>query len=119
MLQKGSFIAPSDTSGVYLVKVIQTRRCSTRLHAKYGKFLRVVLRLVKPKLARRRKQRVRAISIRSSHTTNRVDGSSFFFQKNALVLLKRRMNTMGKEVIGPSALEMKIKKFRNSILYIF
>ena len=45
MFQKGSFTAPSDSSGVFLVKIIKTRRCSTRKHADIGKFLRFVLKL--------------------------------------------------------------------------
>ena len=44
MFQKNSFSVPSDSSGVLLVKVIQTRGCSTRKHAKICKFLRVVTR---------------------------------------------------------------------------
>lgn len=119
MLQKGSFTIPSDSSGIFLAKIIQTRRCSTRRHAKAGKFLRVVIRQIKTKLSRRRKSRVRAIVIRSNHVVNRLDGLAFRFIKNAIVVLKRRMNTFGKETIGPTCLEMKIKKFRNSIVSIF
>lgn len=47
MFQKNSFSIPSDSSGILLVKVIQTRRCSTRKHADIGKFLRVVLKIQK------------------------------------------------------------------------
>ena len=47
------------------MKVIQTRRCSTRKHADIGKFLKVVLKLTKVKLTKRRKRKVRAIVIRS------------------------------------------------------
>ena len=50
MFQKNSFSIPSDSSGILLVKVIQTRRCSTRKHADIGKFLRVVLKNTKVKL---------------------------------------------------------------------
>lgn len=119
MLQKGSFLVPSDSSGVNLVKVIQTRRCSTRKHAKTGKFLRVVIKKTKPKLIRRRKRRMRALTIRSSHRFLRNDGFTFRFDQNALVILKRRMNTLGMETIGPTSKELKIKKFRKSIITIF
>ena len=119
MLQKGSFLSPSDTSGVYLIKVIQTRRCSTRKHAKTGKFLRIVLKQTKTKLIRKRKQRVRGIIIRSNHAFSKKDGMHYKFEHNAVVILKKRMNTLGKEVIGPSCKHMKIKKFRNSIITLF
>lgn len=119
MLQKNSFLVPSDTSGVFLIKVIQTRRCSTRKHAKTGKFLRVVIKKTKPKLIRRRKRRMRGIVIRSSHRFLRRDGLVFFFEKNAAVILKRRMNTLAKDTLGPTSKELKIKKFRKSIVYVY
>lgn len=119
MFQKGSFSVPSDTSGVFLVKIIQTRRCSFKKHAKTGKFLRVVLKQTKPRLIRRRKKRMRALTIRSSHKFLRRDGLTFKFEQNALVILRRRMNALGRETIGPTSKEMKIKKFRKSIICIF
>ena len=50
MFQKNSISIPSDSSGVLLVKVIQTRRTSTKKHALINFFLRVVLKNVKPLL---------------------------------------------------------------------
>ncbi len=119
MFQKNSFSAPSDTSGVFLVKIIQTRRCSFRKHAKTGKFLRIVLKQTKPHSLRRRKKRMRGLTLRTSHKFFRPDGMTFKFDYNALVILRRRMNTLGREVIGPTSKEMKIKKFRKSVMYIF
>ena len=82
MFQKGSFSIPSDSSGVFLVKVIQTRRCSTRKHADVGKFLRVVLRSTKTKLSKRRKRRVRAIVIRSRRFYQKSGGVKYSFANN-------------------------------------
>ena len=58
MFQKNSFSIPSDSSGILLVKVIQTRRCSTTRHAKIGKFLRVVVKNTKTKLKIIKKKKV-------------------------------------------------------------
>ena len=58
MFQKNSFSVPSDSSGIFLVKVIQTRKCSTRKHAKIGRFLRVVVRNTKTMLNRIKKKKV-------------------------------------------------------------
>lgn len=119
MFQKGSFSIPSDSSGVLLVKVIQTRRCSTRKHADIGKFLRVVLKYTKVKLNKRRKRKVRAIVIRSQRYYFRTFGMYYQFANNSLVLLKKRMNTMGKELYGPTSKALKIRKFRIAFKYIF
>lgn len=119
MFQKGSFSIPSDSSGVLLVKVIQTRRCSTRRHADIGKFLRVVLKLTKTKLTKRRKKRVRGIVVRSQRYYMKKFGLYYQFANNSLVLLKKRMNTVGKELYGPTSKKLKIKKFRIAFKYIF
>lgn len=119
MFQKGSFSIPSDSSGILLVKVIQTRRCSTRTHAGIGKFLRVVLRSTKTKLSKRRKRKVRAIVVRSKKIYHKTSGVYYRFANNSLVLLKKRMNTIGKELFGPTSRDLKIKKFRIAFKHVF
>lgn len=119
MFQKGSFSIPSDSSGILLVKVIQTRRCSTRKHADIGKFLKVVLRNTKTKLSRRRKRKVKAIVIRSQRYYAKKFGMYYQFGVNSLVLLKKRMNTIGKELYGPTSKILKIRKFRIAFKHIF
>lgn len=119
MFQKGSFTIPSDSSGVLLVKVIQTRRCSTRKHAGIGKFLRVVLKSTKTKLIKKRKKKVRAIVIRSQKYYFKTFGLYYQFFDNSLVLLKKRMNTLGKEMYGPTSKALKVRKFRVAFRHIF
>lgn len=119
MLQKESFFSPTDSSGIFKVKVIQTRRCSFRKHAKIGKFLRVVIKTTKVRFLRKRKRRIRALTVRTKHFTKKNDGVVFVFVDNTGVLLRRRMNTLGKETIGPSSKQLKIKKFKKSFLALY
>lgn len=119
MFQKGSFSIPSDSSGVLLVKIIQVRRCSTLHHAGIGKFLRVILKKTKVKLIKRRKKKIRSIVIRTKVYNKKNDGLTYAFANNSLVLLKKRMNTVGKEIYGPTSKVLKIKKFRIAFKYIY
>ncbi len=119
MFQKNSFSIPSDSSGILLVKVIQTRKCSTRKHAKIGRFLKVVVRNTKTSLNRIRKKKSRAIVVRTKHDMYTRKGKYFKFCDNALVLLKKRMNSRGKELYGPTSKFLKIKKFRVAYRCIF
>lgn len=119
MFQKNSFSVPSDSSGILLVKVIQTRRCSNTKHAKIGKFLKVVVKNTKTKLNRIRKKKSRAIVVRTNHMTYIRKGKYYNFYDNALVLLKKRMNSRGKELYGPISKELKIRKFRIAYRCIF
>ena len=119
MFQKESFTIPSDSSGILLVRVIEIRRCSTRKLAKVGKFLKIVIRNTKPILLKRRKRKLRAITVRTSHFLKKSDGLVYSFVDNALVLLKKRMNTVGKELFGPICKSLKIKKFRVAFKKVF
>lgn len=119
MFQKGSFSKPSDSSGFYLVKVIQTRRCSTRRHALIGCFLRVVAKSVVVRLVKFRKRRYRAIVIRSQAYFKKLDGLNYTFATNSLVVLKKRMNTLGRELYGPTSKVLKIRKFRVAFKIVF
>lgn len=119
MFQKNTFSVPSDSSGILLVKVIQTRKCNSVRHAKIGRFLRVVVRNTKTSLNKIKKKKSRAIVVRSSHQINTKKSKYYCFQDNALVLLKKRMNSRGKELYGPTSKDLKIKKFRIAYRCIF
>ena len=58
MFQKNSFSIPSDSSGILLVKIIQTRKCNSLKHAKIGKFLKIVVRNTKTSLNKIKKKKV-------------------------------------------------------------
>lgn len=119
MFQKESFSIPSDSSGILLVRVIEVRRSSSLRLGKTGKFLKVVIRNTKPILLKRRKKKVRAIVIRTNHFLKKKDGMTYNFCDNGLVLLKKRMNTVGKELFGPICKNLKIKKFRVAFKKVF
>jgi ribosomal protein L14 len=111
LFQKNSFSIPSDSSGILLTKVIQTRKCNSRKHAKIGKFLKVVIKNTKTTLNKVKKKKSRAIVVRTKHMLLTKKGKYYNFMDNALVLLKKRMNTRGKELYGPTSKFLKIKKF--------
>ena len=119
MFQKESFSIPSDSSGILLVRVIEIRRCSSRRLAINGKFLKIVIKNTKPILLKKKKKKLRAIVIRTMQYQHKADGLTYNFSDNALVLLKKRMNTVGKELFGPICRNFLIKKFRIVFRKIF
>jgi ribosomal protein L14 len=119
MFQKNSFTVPSDSSGILLTKVIQTRRCSSRKHATICRFLLVVVRKTKPLLVKIRKKKSRALVVRSKFIKFLKKGKYYNFFDNAIVLLKKRMNSRGKELMGPTSKDLKIKKFRIAYKNVF
>jgi hypothetical protein len=75
--------------------------------------------MMKTKLTKRRKRRVRAIVVRSQKIYFKTWGLYYQFPTNNLVLLKRRMNTIGKELYGPTSKILKIRKFRVAFKHVF
>ena len=57
--------------------------------------------------------------MRTSHQINTKKAKYYTFQDNALVLLKKRMNSRGKELYGPTSKLLNIKKFRVAYRCIF
>ena len=119
MFQKGSFSIPSDSSGIYLVKVIQSYKAGTRRHATTTKFVKVVVRATRPILIKKRKKRMKALVIRTQAYSKKNTGVIYNFFDNGLVLLKRRLNTLGKELKGPTSTALRIKKFRLAFRSVF
>ena len=119
MFQKESYSIPSDSSGVLLARVIEARKTSNRRHAKAGRFLKIVIKNTKPAILKKRKKKTRAIVVRTSHYLYKPDGMVYSYSVNSLVLLKKRMNTVGKELFGPICKNIKIKKFRIAYRKVF
>jgi len=119
LFQKNSFSVPSDSSGILLTKVIQTRRCSTKKHATICRFLLVVIKKTRTILNKVKKKKSRAIVVRTKYIKFLKFGKYYNFFDNALVLLKKRMNGRGKELYGPTSKELKIKKFRIAYKCVF
>lgn len=119
MFQKNSYSIPTDSSGILLVRVISTRKCSLKRHAKVGRFLKISIRNTKPELFKKKKKKTRALVIRTSQSMIKKKDVFFLFFDNALVLLKKRMNTVGKELYGPTTKLLKIKKFRIAFKCVF
>ena len=91
---------------------------STR-HACINRFLKVVIKNTKTSLNKRKKKKNRSICIRSKMFFWKNDRTVYRFGDNALVVLKKRMNTFGKELYGPTSKHLKIKKFRIAFKSIF
>ena len=112
MLQKGSFIKPSDKGSIKLLKVINVYRTRRTKHAIFGKFLKCILKVVAAKFTKIRKKKTKGIVVRSNINIIKKDSISIKFSKNAVIPLKRRMNPWNKKLLGPTLREFKLKKFR-------
>lgn len=114
MIQKNTIIRPSDNCGVVRVNVFQVYKGSKGRLAFLGDFLKTSARIVKPENPIKKKTKMRAIIIRTKFNINRKDGSFISFNRNSVVLLKKRLTPRGKSIRGPIVRKIKRKKFISS-----
>ena len=72
------------------------------------------MRRAKPEHWLRKKSKVKGIIIRVRKEVLKYDGSWIKFNDNAIILLKKRLNTHGKKIIGPVTYSVRREKFKNA-----
>lgn len=115
MVQKLSMILPADNSGALLLKVFQTYQ---RNPARIPNFLKTSVRSSKLFGKLRKKKKTRAFFIRSVFKKKLPDSSTFFFKKNYCLTIKKRLQTRGKSILGPTTYTIKKKKFLKSFIKV-
>lgn len=107
---------PADKCGVLFVKVFHLYRGFFRKSSKNGDFIKSSVRKTIPDNWVKKKTKIKGIIVRTRFKTFKSDGSSFYFNENNAVLLKKRLTTKGKELVGPVTRSIKRKKFVNSFV---
>lgn len=107
-------MVPADKCGVQFVKVFHLYRGFFRKKSKNGDFVKCSVRKTLPDNWVKKKTKIKGIIVRTRFRSLKLDGTSFNFNENSVVLLKKRLTTKGKELIGPSTRLIKRKKFINS-----
>lgn len=111
MIQKGTFLIPMDRCGVWWVGVFHIYK---GFHHKIGKindFVKVSVKNTRPNNWVTKKTKLNSIIILTKKQNKFKDNSSINFKVNSSILLKKRLNTKGKEIIGPGLKLLKRKKF--------
>ncbi len=114
MVQKGTYLKPLDSCGVWTVKIFHLYRGGFRKFAYIGNFIKASVRTTKPNNIFRKKSKTKGIIIHTTKELLKKDGTLVKFFSNNVVLLKKRMTPRGKELTGPALYEIKRKKFISS-----
>lgn len=115
MLQKLSLVIPCDSTGVFLTRLFHIYQHNV---ANIGSFIKVSVRITKPKCKLKKKKKLRSFLIRSCNTNILPDTSHWLTSTNNSVLLKKRLSMRGKVVFGPTTYIIKRRKFLKSFAKI-
>lgn len=114
MIQKSSIIEPADNCGVLKTNVFHVYKGSKGRLAFAGDFLKVSVREITLESEVKKKSKHKSILIRTKFFIKKKDSTIIYFEKNALVLLKKRLTPRGKTLSGPISSIIKRKKFVSS-----
>ena len=106
---------PCDSSGVYLARLFHTYQ---RTPALVGSFVKVSVRVCKPRAKLRKKRKTRAFVVRCVARFTNPDTSSYNYISNNNLNLKKRLQIRGKSVYGPATYRIKRRKFLKSFVKV-
>lgn len=86
--------------------------------AKVGNFIKTSIRETRPKNFLRKKRKVKSFIIRSKFKLSFFDTSFILYNTNSCVILKKRLHTRGRVVLGPTTFLIKRKKFLRSFIKV-
>lgn len=118
MIQKGSYLTPIDKNGVWTVNTFHLYGGFKKKSAYLSNFIKVSVRAVKPNNWITKKSKHISIITHTKKYIKKNDGSLLFLKFNTNVLLKKRLSTKGREIIGPGIFNFKRKRFLTSFIKI-
>lgn len=114
MIQKYSILIPADKCGVLTVNTFHLYKGFSRKTSKFGDYIKVSFRKIKPENILPKKTKRKALIIRTHKNITLLDGSAVRFDYNNAVILKKRLTPEGQEIFGPIIRSFKKKKFISS-----
>lgn len=110
MIQKGSFLIPVDKNGVWWVSTFHIYGGHLNKYTGSGYFIKVSIKKIKNNLWTSKKSKLKAIVILTKKETT-INSYYLKFKLNSCVVLKKRLSSLGSEILGPSIKKIKKKKF--------
>lgn len=118
MIQKNSYLTPIDKNGVWKVKTFHLYKGFKRKTSSISNFIKVSARVTKPNNWISKKSKHISIITHTKKFISKNDGSLIFLKYNTNVLLKKRLSSKGREIIGPGVFNLKRKRFLSSFIKI-
>ncbi len=107
MLQLRSRLNPADNCGAKSLEIIHVYVGFRHKQAKLGDTVLAVVKEALPNSLVKKKEKVRAVIVRTKKETGRPDGSYIRFSDNAAVIIDSQKNPRGTRIFGPIAREIK------------
>lgn len=111
MIQQETMLSVADNTGARRLQCIRVLGSTGRRYASLGDVIVAVVKDASPNMPVKKSDVVKAVIVRTVHTTRRENGMSIRFDDNAAVLINNEGNPRGTRVFGPIARELREKNF--------
>ena len=111
MVQQESYLKVADNTGAKEIKCIRVLGGSKRKYGTIGDVIVASVRKAAPGGQVKKGDVVKAVIVRTVHSTRRADGTYVRFDENAAVLIKDDHNPVGTRIFGPVARELRDKDY--------
>jgi len=112
MIQQESRVIVADNSGAKTWKVIRVLKWSGSKTASVGDRVVIAIKTILPSGAIEKGSVHRAVVVRVRKEVRRKDGTYIRFWDNAVALINKSLEPLGKRIFGPVAWELREKWFK-------
>jgi large subunit ribosomal protein L14 len=106
MIQERALLKVADNTGAKIIRVFKVLGGSRRRYARIGDVVVASVQIAEPRKQLKKKDKVRAVIVRTRCTFHRKDGSSIRFDENAAVIVDG-MEPKGGRIFGPIPSEIR------------
>lgn len=107
MLQLRTRLKPADNCGAKSLEIMHIYVGSKHKQCKVGDIVLAVVKEALPNSLVKKKEKVKAVIVRTKKELGRPDGSYIRFSDNAAVIIDSQKNPRGTRIFGPIAREIK------------
>ncbi len=111
MIQERSIIKVADNSGAKTVRCFRILGGTRHRYANVGDVIVASVQVAEPRKPVKKKDKVKAIVVRSRNAIRRADGSYLRFDENAVVLIDAKKEPIATRVFGPLPRELKARGY--------
>ena len=110
MIQPQTYLTVADNTGAKSLMCIRVLG-NNRKYANIGDIIIGVVKDALPNMTLKKSDVIRAVVVRTCHSTRRSNGMVLRFDDNAAVVINQEGNPRGTRVFGPIARELREKNF--------
>ncbi len=111
MIQEYTILNVADNTGAKKIRCFRVLGGTKRRYARIGDVILCSVRVASPDGTIKKKQKVRAVIVRTKKELRRDDGSYIKFDDNAAVIINDKGEPVGTRIFGAVARELRKKKF--------